>query len=49
MHVRYNELWRIEQDLATGTVAERLVATNRALMMYEPFLPPAPESSARPA
>lgn len=39
--VRRNELWRLEcaQD---GTVREeRLVAGNDALMMYEPFLPPA--------
>ena len=41
MFVRRNELWRLEcaQD---GTVRdERFVAANDALMMYEPFLPPA--------
>jgi vancomycin resistance protein VanW len=38
-YVRNNELWRIETDRHGGT-RERLVATNHARLMYEPFLPP---------
>ena len=39
-YVRNNELWRIEIDVE-GHENEERVAVNRALMMYEPFLPPA--------
>lgn len=42
VYVRNNELWRIETD-GRGVTRERLVAVNNARMMYEPFLPPAPE------
>lgn len=38
-YVRCNELWRVERDLLAGTTDERLVAKNRALMTYQPFLP----------
>jgi vancomycin resistance protein VanW len=41
-YIRRNQLWRIETDALGGARAE-LVAANQALMMYEPFLPPAPE------
>lgn len=41
MYVRHNELWRIETDERTSRTRERLVASNDAFMMYEPFLPPA--------
>ena len=47
-YVRNNELWRIETNPA-GCVREERVAVNRALMMYEPFLPPAPQEHHRPA
>lgn len=40
-YVRHNELWRVEIDEETSCRRERIVATNDALMMYEPFLPPA--------
>ncbi|MHB1340216.1 MAG: VanW family protein [Coriobacteriia bacterium] len=43
-YVRHNELWRIEHDGAGTYVGEMLVAANAALMMYEPFLPPAAAS-----
>lgn len=39
--VRHNELWRLEFSADGALLGERLVATNDALMMYEPFLPPA--------
>jgi vancomycin resistance protein VanW len=42
VHVRNNELWRIETD-SQGRERERLVAMNHARMMYEPFLSPMPE------
>lgn len=41
MFVRHNELWRIEYALDGAFRGERIVAANDALMMYEPFLPPA--------
>jgi vancomycin resistance protein VanW len=41
VHVRHNELWRIETD-AEGVSRDALVAANHARMMYEPFLPPGP-------
>ncbi|MDO8880542.1 MAG: VanW family protein [Coriobacteriia bacterium] len=40
-YVRRNELWRLEHDLDGLLVTQRRVAVNDALMMYEPFLPPA--------
>ncbi len=40
-YVRCNELWRLEYDLDGLLVTQRRVAANNALMMYEPFLPPA--------
>jgi len=40
-YVRHNELWRIEHS--GSDTEERLVAENRAFMMYEPFLPAAPQ------
>lgn len=42
VHVRHNELWRIETHTA-GDTREELVAANSARMMYEPFLPPSTE------
>ena len=47
VHVRNNELWRIETD-RDGRERERLVATNHARMMYEPFLPPVAEQGEGP-
>ncbi|MDZ4179649.1 MAG: VanW family protein [Coriobacteriia bacterium] len=44
VHMRKNELWRIEQSLAGEFRCEQLIARNEALIMYEPFLPPAPEA-----
>jgi len=41
VYVRQNELWRIEYDPLTSEMNEELVASNRALMMYQPFLSPA--------
>lgn len=41
VYVRHNELWRIETDKDTSRTNERLVASNHAFMMYEPFLPSA--------
>ena len=41
MYVRHNELWRIETEERASCTRERLVASNDALMMYEPFLPSA--------
>lgn len=43
VYVRHNELWRLESQ--GETTVERLVAANHALMMYEPFLQPAPAAS----
>jgi len=40
VYVRHNELWRLESE--GGFTTERLIAANHALMMYEPFLQPAP-------
>lgn len=40
IYARQNELWRIEYDPLTFITSEELVAANRALMMYQPFLPP---------
>ncbi|MFU8891807.1 MAG: VanW family protein [Anaerosomatales bacterium] len=40
VHVRHNELWRIESGPAGTVLSERMVAENHALMMYEPFLGP---------
>lgn len=45
VHVRSNELWRIERSLTGEFMRECLVARNEALMMYEPLLPPAPEGT----
>jgi vancomycin resistance protein VanW len=45
-YVRHNELWRVETDEATAFTSERLLVANEALLMYEPFLPAAGESSA---
>jgi vancomycin resistance protein VanW len=42
---RHNELWRVETDEATGATSERFLVANEALLMYEPFLPAAGESS----
>jgi vancomycin resistance protein VanW len=47
VYVRNNELWRIETD-SQGREQELLVAVNHARMMYEPFLPPAPEQGGDP-
>lgn len=46
LYVRNNELWRIATD-PQGGMREQLVAVNHALMMYEPFLPPASEQEVR--
>lgn len=40
IYVRHNELWQVRHG-TDAFVEERLVACNDALMMYEPFLPPA--------
>ena len=40
VYVRHNELWRVQYDTAALATDEELVAENRALMMYQPFLPP---------
>ena len=39
--VRHNELWRLEYSADGALQDEKMVAANDALMMYEPFLPPA--------
>ena len=42
---RHNELWR--QTYAEGQLwGEELVVRNDAIMMYAPFLPPAPGDNA---
>ncbi len=38
---RHNELWRLTFDGSGDLIEEARVARNDALMMYEPFLPPA--------
>jgi vancomycin resistance protein VanW len=43
VYVRHNELWRVQYDTAALATDEELVAENRALMMYQPLLPPISE------
>jgi vancomycin resistance protein VanW len=40
VYTRRNELWRIARDLTTSVTTEEMIASNHALMMYPPFLPP---------
>lgn len=40
-YFRHNELWRVERSIRNGSVVERMIAENHALVMYEPFLGPA--------
>ncbi len=49
VYARRNELWRLEYDQADALVSEEVVAQNHALMMYAPFLPPAPHEVGRTA
>jgi vancomycin resistance protein VanW len=42
-YTRHNELWRIETDEETGERFEEFLVSNEAKLMYDPFLPPAPE------
>lgn len=43
LYVRHNELWRLEYGESDAPPCEEIVAENTALMMYAPFLPPAPK------
>lgn len=43
LYVRHNELWRLEYGECDALLFEEIVAANSALMMYAPFLPPAPK------
>lgn len=45
--VRRNELWRLEYDPSGIKCAEKKVASNDALMMYEPFLASGMDKSGR--
>jgi vancomycin resistance protein VanW len=42
LYTRHNELWRLESGGSGELLSEEMVAANSALMMYAPFLPPAP-------
>jgi vancomycin resistance protein VanW len=46
VYVRHNELWRIERCIRDGSVEERMIAENHALVMYEPFLGPAADEGS---
>lgn len=47
-YFRHNELWRLERSICDGSVVERMIAENHALVMYEPFLGPATSEAVGP-